>query len=242
MKQTNRVGIWVFLAIAGVFAAVIVRMAVAIPSGGSVSYMFNSTSNGSVPGSRADFGGYIHTVNIDTLQQDTNWKAYIGNVTGSFTLDDAVNKTIYSWDMAVTGGEIYASHNTSITWSQIGCAGPQNITEENAFFGFSPGGSDNINSTFNTSLHSAFFVGSRSFQASQCNATALYINDTRQVVAADSRWQEILLNDNASMVYTAIMREDLYGYNNLTYDFQLILPENGTQATPTTYYFWVELG
>ena len=44
------------------------------------------------------------------------WQGYYGNVTGTITLDDASNNTMYDWALASPEGEIYASQAT-VTWT-----------------------------------------------------------------------------------------------------------------------------
>jgi hypothetical protein len=239
MKQTTTA--LVYLIIAAVLAVLVIRESAAIPSGAVLTYQRNSTSNGSNPSTLNDSGGYIYVANINTVQQDTNWKAYIGNVTGSLTLDDSTGRTVYDWDLAVTTGEVYASRNASVTWPSIGCAGGDNVSAENTFFGFSTLAADNINGTFNSSLHKSFIVGTKAIAQSSCNATALYINNVRQAVSTASTWQQILLSDGPSLVFASPLEQNSAGYDNQPYDFQLILPENGTVATATTYYFWAEI-
>lgn len=241
MKHTTKAAI-LFAALAVILTIVVLDEIAAIPSGATLSIQSNSTSNGTTPSARNDSGGYIYVANINTVQQDSNWKAYVGNVTGSLTLDDSNNKSIYDWDISTNAGEIYASRAGSITWPNIGCAGPVNVTAENAQFGFGNTSGDNVNGTFNTSTHKAFVVGTRSITASTCNATALYINNTRQAVTETSRWQEVLLTDNTALIFTSLMEDEKYGFDNMTYDFQMIVPENGSSVATTTYYFWVELG
>jgi hypothetical protein len=240
MKRTTTA--LLFATVAIILAALVIDEIAAIPSGGVLTAYTNSSSNGSLATARNDSGGYIYVANINTIQQNTNWKAYLGNVTGSLTLDDSTFHTIYDWDIAMTSGEVYSTRNSSVMWTTIGCAGGNNVSQENTYFGFNPVSADNINGTFNATAHKSFIVGTRPIAASSCNATALYVNDTRQPVTASSKWQETLLSDGRSLIFASIMEDNYWGYNNLTYDFQMILPENGSSLNTNPYYFWVELG
>ena len=60
-------------------------------------------------------GGSFTTLLLNATTQTPRWKAYVGNVTGRFTLTDNVNSTIYDWQIASIAGKVYASRNNSIT-------------------------------------------------------------------------------------------------------------------------------
>ena len=53
----------------------------------------------------------------------------------------------------------------------------------------------------------------------------------------------MLLDDGVSVVYTSILENSTYGFNNQTYDFQMIVAENALEGNQpnTAYYFFVEL-
>jgi hypothetical protein len=45
------------------------------------------------------------------------------------------------------------------------------------------------------------------------------------------------------MVYTGLINSHTLGYDGVqNYDFQIIVGENESATTPSTYFFWVELG
>src|SRR3989338_5789452 len=75
----------------------------AVPEGvNTITYISNSTKSltagnliNSTFNSSVGPGGYIFTMNLDTTQQNKRWKAYVGNVTGKLTLDDASSYTIF---------------------------------------------------------------------------------------------------------------------------------------------------
>jgi hypothetical protein len=62
-------------------------------------------------------------------------------------------------------------------------------------------------------------------------------------------FEEIALYDGATeagggnIIYASILEEDVAGYDGATYDFQMIVPENGlsTFSSRTAYYLYVEL-
>ncbi|MBU1974943.1 MAG: hypothetical protein KKG59_00910 [Nanoarchaeota archaeon] len=239
--------IWLIV-ITFTIAILTLYQAYAVPGGAGVIYVANETSNGSDPTGYNDSGGYIYHSNLDVTQQNSNWKAYVGNVTGSFTLDDSNGDTIYNWESLGGGnvGEVYASRNDTVTWADINCSNDTYIEYEDEYFGFDQDRSDSINSTFNDSTHQAFQVGTTTITANTCYAGILFRNDTAQVNSTSAPWQEIILTDEINLVYAGIIEDAEYAYSassdkNVTADFQLLIPENGTRAVATTYYFYVEI-
>jgi len=52
------------------------------------------------------------------------------------------------------------------------------------------------------------------------------------------------LSDGVNTVYATIMEEDVTGYDGSKYDFQMIVPEDGSPgfSGATAYYIYVEIG
>jgi len=214
-----------------------------------VSVTSNSSSTlASVSTSRADDGGTITTLVLNADQQDVGWKGYVGNVTGKFTLDDSEGYSIYDWTFTVTTGEVYISRAASPNWSNPGCAGPGLIDSEQVVFGMLSTDYDNINKTFNETVHKNFRVGTINITNSTCPTAYMYVNDTKNDtnITEDLDFQEVLLQMNGTtddLVYVAILETNQMGYNeNYTFDFQAIVPDNESFSQITTYYFWAELG
>ena len=223
------------------------------------------TFNGSLyTSARVDAeAGNITALTISALSATQTWQGYYGNVTGTITLDDADNWTMYSWYSAEPQGEIYASNTSTVTWSAIHCVnytanaseGSQiNLSVLEEMFGLASGDYDGVDETFNSTGklsdgatdHSGFFVGQYEIIAGTCPATDTYEVDS----STRTNFQEVLLTDNASIIFTAIIENDetnnatdVYGYDNSTHDFQMLVGEDGhsgnTDSTP--YYFFVEL-
>lgn len=213
------------------------------PTGTSITY--NSTDAGAIasPDNRSDAGGSITTMVLDAVQQNAKWKAYVGNITGTLTLDDSNGKTIFDWSLAAASitGEVYASRAASITWSNINCSAPATITNEQTAIGFTPTDVDSIQNTFNESTHPAFTTAGRTIAANTCNATSTYVNASKQAQAS-SYFPEILMGDGSNLVYATPIKQDTFGYDNTSkVDFQLILADDPS-VTATTYYFYAEIG
>ena len=250
MKTTAKSnGVITLIIMSLIAVAIFANFSVADPEGVTPSYISNSTKNSTAPGSRTDPGGYIYTITMNVTQQNVRWKAYVGNISGRFTLDDANGNTIYDWDILETSvtGEVFATRNDSITWQNIGCAETTIVDTEDSSMGFTALSTDSINNTFNNAAHSQFLVAGTTITNSTCPSIATFVNDTSQTEDESALFQEVLLDDDNFMIYAAIMEQDAPGYQaganeNVTYDFQMIVADNETASTPTEYFFYVELG
>jgi hypothetical protein len=212
------------------------------PAGATVTSATTTLGPNQTPGSRADARGTITTMVLNSIQQDQRWKAYVGNVTGTLTLDNPNNFTIYAWDLATITGEVYASRFGNLSWTSVTCAPQSLIVSESNYFSMVQSNPDRLNATFNWTVHKQFQVGSNIIAQNTCNSTVTYINDTRQVPTVNSPFQQVLVQDgNGYLVHMADISDNVQGFDNTTYDFQMIVPENTTGAA-TSYYFYVELG
>ena len=106
---------------------------------------------------------------------------------------------------------------------------------------------DNISSTFSSRNHTQVDVGSITIIANDCYSIFTLVNDSAQSSSATPYFQEVLLYDgnvtNGNVVYATKIENNIYGFNNITYDFQMIIPEDQSSgsADSTAYYFYVEL-
>ncbi|MFH0874692.1 MAG: hypothetical protein V1859_02055 [archaeon] len=214
----------------------------AYPSGASIVYNMTETKQSEPAGYVNTTGGSFTTMILYGETQNPRWKAYVGNVTGILTLDDASNYTIYNWDLSTITGEVFASTNNTINWPLIRCASQTNINTEEERMNHTTTKADSINSTFKNRVHREFYVGETYFAGSVCRSTATWVNNTAQALTENTLFQEMLLSDTSSMVYATILQNKEQGFNFKDYDFQMIVPEKdlpGNQAS--RYYFWVEL-
>jgi hypothetical protein len=218
----------------------------AVPQGASVTGT-PSVDNGptKLPQSRTDAGGKIITANFALQQQDNGWKAYVGNVSGTFVLQNANNKSIYEWPSITTAtGELYISRNSTLNFSSINCSNSGNISVEQNYLGIITTDPDSINNTFNWTQHKAFSVGTTPIGSNTCPAVATWVNSTQQTPGASAVFQEVLLSDGQNLIYAPLLNDNQHGFDNTstTYDFQAIVADNRSSATGTTYYFFLELG
>ena len=222
--------------------AVTALLAAAEPAG--VTILDNPTVT-NTPQSAASIttaGGTFTTLLLNATTQTLRWKAYVGNVTGTITLDDAQNSTIYDWTPVTVSGEVYATRNSTVGWSSIGCAGNATIATEQVQLNLTTTKVDSINQTFNQTVHRGLYVGTTLIANSTCRAVATYVNSTRQQPAENATFQEVLLSDSSNrLVYATLLENDAQGYNAGAFDFQMIVAESDVTPTPSTYYFWAEI-
>ena len=214
----------------------------AVPQGATISYNYTENATVRPADSHTASGGSFTTLVLNVTSQTSKWKAYVGNVTGTLTLDNSNNKTIYDWALSVVQGEVYVSRNNSINFGSLACANRGNITAEDTHMNINSSSDDSINKTFNQSIHKSFVIGGTgTIQNSTCPAIATYINDTKQPASENATFQEILLSDGISPVFVALLNDNKIGFDQGIYDFQVIVPENPS-GTLTPYYFYAELG
>jgi hypothetical protein len=219
------------------------KVANAEPAGSTISNNITVTSAASIPDNRSDAGGTITTLELNTLQQDANWKAYVGNVSGSLTLDDASGFTIYEWTLGASDitGEVYVSKSDAVSWAVLNCSNDSLIIAEDTTIGFTASSVDNINKTFNETTHADIRVAGRTIDADTCRSTSTYVNDTAQAIASAS-FPEILLASDEDVVYASPLNQGESSFRNDTLvDFQVIVPDDVTTSI-TRYYFYVEIG
>jgi hypothetical protein len=275
LNSIARLNTLFLISVVSILLSILLTAVYAIPSGPTVTILSNETKN-ATPGTLVNSsingtispGGYIFTTNLQSVQQNVRWKAYVGNVTGTLTLDDASDNTIYQWTLTSVAGEVYATRSSGIiNWTGINCTwisdGRYNATDgldnsnrtpehdENVALSHT-GLDDNITATFTNTNHSSVVIGSQIIGKNECFTVQTYQRDASQVFADsdNANFTQIILYDGAfnstdgNVVYATIMQEDITGYDSTeTFDFQIILPENGATgfSSSTGYYFYVEL-
>ncbi|MBR9706411.1 hypothetical protein GOV14_05225 [Candidatus Pacearchaeota archaeon] len=207
----------------------------------SINVTANETKGTGTGGLKINIsGGYIATMNISATIQNPRWKAFVGWVSGSFTLDDSGGSTIYDWSLATITGRVYATRNsTSVAWSSINCSNITYLETENSNMDHTSN-DDNITKTFENRTHNSFWVGSTFILANTCPTVKTYVNGVVQF--AD--FHETALYDGYNHVYATILEDNATGYDGAGYDFQLLVPENGAPnfTSSTSYYLYVEIG
>jgi hypothetical protein len=199
------------------------------------------------------YAGNITQLTISSTLVTKRWQGYYGNITGIITLDDANNFTLFDWSLGTIEGEVYAANATVSDWSTIrcinlsadypgyNCTGQNeeclNITEIENAYGANANDVDGVDETFNETLGS-ITVGT--ITLNNCPMVNLYVNDSSQ---STYYWNETMLtiNNSETIIYAGIVNDDQWGFNNVTWDFQMIVGDNGDDNIATTYNFYVEL-
>ena len=196
--------------------------------------------------------GNVTALRINATRITNRWQGYYGNITGTITLDDAGNNTLYSWAMISPQGEIYAVNDSkAVQWSQVICINMSdpntnnvNVTLEEleGSLGMATNDADGVNETFNHTFTGNFGVGTSVTisKTSGCRAVSLNVNDAYD----ELKFNETILTDNTSsnnVIYVTLLEQDQTGFQGSTLDFEMIVGDNGDVAAATDYYFYVEL-
>ncbi|MBW2968239.1 hypothetical protein KY362_07170 [Candidatus Woesearchaeota archaeon] len=248
------------LAVLALLASVSVAVAQTIPTEpeGPTTLGIDATSRRTPAGAATvpALAGNVTQLSITGSTVTQTWQAYFGNISGTITLDDSANHTVYDWSLASPEGEVYVSespvnftHGNLFCYDfdadDIGNSDFNTLAEYEALLGLEADDVDGINETFTESLaYESFYAGAKSIDNSTdlCPTTQMYGLSEQQ---DQSIFQELLLYDNTSnnLVYTAIIEQDALGFDGSTWDFEMIVGENGHDGdtTATTFYFYVEL-
>jgi hypothetical protein len=233
--------------------AFIIGGVIAYPNPPTIEHISNETGAVTVSNQYLNTtGGSITTMKLNATSQNLRWKAFVGNVEGTLTLDDGSGYTIFDWGTSTVGGVVYATRSSAaVNWDRLNCTWwitgdttNRSVEEyENQEMNHTSI-ADNLTATFAQRDHSSFYVHHRQIQEDSCYAIHTYVNDTPQ----STDFEEVLLYDgtnltDGSIVYATILEQDKQGFDNESYDFQMIVPENGAQGfkSSTAYYFYAEL-
>ena len=192
--------------------------------------------------------GNVTQLTLNTTVLTKRWQGYYGNISGTITLDDATGYTLYDWsagsDISVVG-EIYAANDTITDWTDIICVNLTgtgtlatdgvNATMLENTFGMLSTDSDGFDETFLKTQD--ITVGTTTLAG--CPATNMYVNNETQ----NAIWNESLLTENATgvVIFATEVENDANGFNNKTWDFQMIVADDGDNSAVTPYQFYVEL-
>ena len=264
-KKFARFGIFLIFAVALAFVFSSMSVNAVQPFGSNVSEISNQTLPTQPAGSAAAVAGNVTEVDLNGFTTTQSWQGYYGNVTGTIVLSDGGNHQLYNWSDASPKGEVYASTNDSLIWTNIQCFNytatgtyaddsanrggtsqfGMNLTQLESSYNIPLDAVDSVNNTFNlngTGNHATFYTNNLQFGDGTCHSTRLYTNTG---TGEAGKFEEVLLYDpdTRSVVYTTILNQDILGFDNRTHDFEMIVPEDGHKAdtSTTTYYFYVEL-
>jgi hypothetical protein len=246
-----------------IFIFSVFQLIEATPSGASITPGLSERTQSGEASSHSAIAGNITELSIYVGNSGSqSWQGYYGNVSGGLSLGDASNNIMYNWSLTTPSGEVYASTNSSITWSNLQCfnfsssgtysdesgnGGTTNLYGTNstileAEYGFSPSDIDGINETFATNNHDLFYSSNMEFSSDECRSLQLFNNESQP---EDGSFEEVIMYEpsSRSVIFTSILEESKIGFNNKEVDFQMLVPENGhgTDTSTTMYFFFIEI-
>jgi hypothetical protein len=251
MFRQKTLVLFVALAFIAAFAGSV--FAVNVPTGAqTIEYIESETGDTALypPATTNAEAGNLTYLNIHGVSQTKSWQGFYGNVSGTIILEDSVGYRFYDWAAAEPQGEVYASVNDTITWTTVACAPTIGdsafLNTWQDFYGMNYTDYDTINTTYNLTDHPTFYTGYTTLTG--CPTTYTYVSNASQAVDFPG---VLLTSDSAgTLIFTSILedkteglRDDKTGFDGNTYDFQLLVGENGQEGNSavTPYYFWVEL-
>jgi hypothetical protein len=155
-------------------------------------------------------------------------------------LQDTIGNIFFNWSDALPEGEIFATRTDSVNFYSVSCITPEQITQEESYLGQQSDDVDSVTNTFNEQNHPMFYLGGKKFENDTCISTNIYDDSGKDT----QHFYELLLSDfDSNIIYTAIVDNNVNGFDNRTHDFEMIVGDNGHDGitSPTLYYFYVEL-
>jgi hypothetical protein len=229
---------------------------------GTRGYIYNLTINHSQTTNK--WTGYVGNINGEFALQDSAGKAlYDWDIT-----------TIKGELYATKEGAYQAGYNESNsmfaggipTWADLKCANRSMLNWETKYLNHSSVEEDRLNNTFKNGADfdlTTFYAGgklitdSTSWDTIDGDCYGIYLNNENGDQSTD--WEQVVLSDGTyqfqdesqaddkkafDLLYASILENDVTGYDNSTYDFQIMLPQFGEQGDDISnivYYFYVEL-
>jgi hypothetical protein len=190
------------------------------------------------PGLADAQAGNLSLIDLNMSAITGYWQGYFGQVGGTVYLTDPKGSSMYNWSIFAPAGEVYATRALDVNFEEIDCSNSSEIADEETYLGIIASDPESVSNTFAKNSHPEFNVGSFIVNADTCNSTNPFVNNTAQ----DDAFYEVLLSDaSANLVYVAILDANHAGFDNGNYDFEMLVAENGTDPSLTTYYFFIEI-
>lgn len=245
---------------------ILVKTTVAVtPFGATLDPISNDTADVGIAGSHAAIAGNVTELNIQGFTVTQSWQGYYGNVSGTIFLADGSDSVMYNWSQTSPEGEVYASTNDSVLWTNIECFNfssdgsyaddasqrgntsfyGTNLTQLETGFNIEEDDVDGVNETFTlfgAGTHNEFYVNNLFFEEGECRSTRIFSNVG---YGEDNKFEEVLLYDpdTRSVVFTSLLNDNEFGFNNVTHDFEMMVLEDGhgEDISSMTCYFYVEI-
>lgn len=226
------------------------------PFGAQTTFIDSERAPEDSAGNMSALAGNVTELNIFGYSITQSWQGYFGNVSGTIMLADSNDYVMYNWSLASPSGEVYATENNSIVWTNVQCfnftaagtyaddtanrggtsAFGMNLSQLESMYGIAFDDVDGVNETFSLTgnpehgtgyVHDLFYTNNLQFDAGECLSTHIY-DDTGG--PENQSFQEVILYDpdTRSVLWTAILdEEDNLGFDQNYHDFEMIVPEDG---------------
>ena len=233
----------------------------AAPNGATINFTKSSSFGAQDSTMSIDaYAGNVTEINIYGASITQSWQGYYGNVSGGFELADGAGNIFYNWSSISSSGQIYASVNSSIIWTNIECFNftangsyyddsanrggyslfGMNSSQLDSIYNIDSNNVDGVENTFIFNNHRTFYCNGLRFDSGKCHNIKI-MNST-----GDGVFEEVLLYapDNKQVVFASLLQPKTIGFDNLPHDFQMMVLDDGhgTNTAPTTYFFYIELG
>ncbi len=267
MKLRNLFGLWMLMVLILAVVALSIEYEYNVPQGTNITITNNTRRSANASITFNANAGNVTQLTIQGISVTKTWQGYYGNISGSITLENAAGSQFYGWDNLYPSGEVYASENSDINWTNgnIEC---YNFTKDSSTYlslgeyegwvtptpyyaglGLEEDDVDGVDETFTNASgvgHATFYTGITLFNGST-SATPCPSVRTYNATGVESAFEEVLLysKSEALPVYAGIIEQyGARGFNGKTWNFQMLIPENGhdsNASATTTYYFYLEI-
>jgi len=224
-------------------------------------FVYNITINESQPTNK--WLGYVGNVNGEFALMNSDSEAlYDWDI---ITITGEVYATKEGPNLSTTGREDECYNCGMVpNWSNVVCLNSSMLTTEETFYSHTSTDEDSFSNTFTNgtlfNLTNVFYAGEREVNdtslpggaSGKCYGTYLNAADATQY----ENWTEVLLTDQTyqwaddsfttvvwDVIYAVLLENDTIGYDGNTYDFQILLPQNGSNGSVNNiaFFFYVEL-
>jgi len=233
---------------------------------GTRGYIYNITVTESQPTQK--WLGYVGQISGEYALQDAT-----GNALYDWDIATITGELYATKEGGLTGGwDFDRRHGGGVPlWSNLSCAIYDQLQHENDLFNHNEtwdnsSDEDAYINTFETTTFSnpGFYAGEREvtdttmFNDSNQGVQQCYgINLNAENADQSSNWTQVVLTDGTGqretsdggaptrydIVYAALLENETVGFDSNTYDFQILLPQDGREGAQdnVAFYFYVEL-
>ena len=223
-------------------------------------YIYTVTVNESQPSRK--WAGYVGNINGEYALQDASGNALydwdIVTITGELYATKEGPDTSKNEQQDPYAGGIPL-------WTNMTCATLSQLEHEQAVFNHSSTDEDAYLNTFDHEgfTNPGFYAGEQQVTdtdtwntTESSNCYGINLNQVDSDQPENGNWTQVVLTDGTyqwatagqseevyDITYAVLLENDTAGFNDVAYDFQILLPQSGLEGTQpiVPYYFYVEL-